>query len=329
MTIAQLRTGRLASRWAVLGIAAAAALVMTGCSAGTPTPKAKGALTVGIVNFDTTSITANSFASANEKHMTAKGWTVLNQDAKGAAGQGNTVCAQYVTKKVDAIILNIFEVSQMAQCLSQAKAAEIPVFFIGSSLADGMAGAVSTIVPKPINEAFIADSKARGDVQVLTLTYNPGAPCRVREDELKKALTSASGITVEKHEIVIPGQVTDAQAATQAWLTAHPVSKGEKLAVWACFSDPGIGALAALNQVSRPGVPIYTWDFTKQTIDPIKKGEIAATLWVDADGMAEQMITMITDHLAGGKPTEVEAANKVITADNIDAFIKSHPDAAQ
>lgn len=75
------------------------------------------------------------------------------------------------------------------------------------------------------------------------------------------------------------------------------MSKGEKLAVWACFSDPGIGALAALNQVSRPGVPIYTWDFTKQTIDPIKKGEIAATLWVDADGMAEQMITMITDHL--------------------------------
>jgi ribose transport system substrate-binding protein len=132
---------------------------------------------------------------------------------------------------------------------------------------------------------------------------------------------------VSKHEITIPGQVTTALAATQAWLNGHPEGKGETLAVWACFSDPAYGALSAIKQAGRSGIPIYTWDLTKQVIESIRSGEITATLWVDADGIAQQMIAQIKDVLAGGEPREDPAASVVVTPDNIEDFLKEHPEA--
>jgi ABC-type sugar transport system substrate-binding protein len=285
-------------------------------------------LSVGIVNLDSSSLTANSFAVAVEAAMKKIGWDVVNQDPKGEPAQANALCTQYVTRKVDAIIINIFEASQMAQCLAYAKAASIPVFFLGSGLAPGGAGAISTIDADPINDAFVTHLGTMKDPKVLALTYHPGAPCRVREQRFDAALAKAGlHIALDKHEITIPGQVTTALAATQAWLNAHPKDKGENLAVWACFSDPAYGALSAMKQVDRVGIPIFTWDLTKQAADSIKAGQMAATVWVDVDGLAQQMIKQIRDARAGGKPREEDAAYVVVTPDNIASFLKEHPSA--
>jgi ABC-type sugar transport system substrate-binding protein len=318
--------------------AAAAAVIalvaggsLAACSGGS-TPSGSGgadAKTIGFVNFDTTSITANSFATASQAAVEGAGWTFLVQDPKGDPAQANTICNQYVTRQVSAVVVNTFESSQMGQCMAAAKGANIPVFFIGSLYTDGMAGAISSVVPGPINDAFAKAVKDQGVQQSLELTYNPGAPCRVREEELDALNLS---VTATKQEVTIPGQTTSAQAATQAWLNAHPADKGEKLAIWACFSDPAFGALAAIKQAGRTGenIPIYTWDLTKQIVDAIKADEITATLWIDANGMGQQLVQMINDYDASGKPVgQVEGAYEVVTADNIDAFLAANPDAAQ
>jgi ABC-type sugar transport system substrate-binding protein len=285
-------------------------------------------LSVGIVNLDVSSLTANSMASAVESAMKKIGWNVTNQDPKGEPAQANALCTQYVTRKVDVIIVNIFEASQMAQCLTYAKAASIPVFFLGSGIAPGVAGAISTIDPDPINDAFIARISKMQDPKVLALTYHPGAPCRVREQKLDAALAKAGlSIKPDKHEITIPGQVTTALAATQAWLNAHPKDKGENVAIWACFSDPAYGALSAMKQTGHTGIPIYTWDLTKQAADSIKAGEMSATVWVDVDGLAQQVIRQIRDIRAGGQPREEDAAWIVVTPENIAGFAKEHPGA--
>ena len=307
---------------AVLASCAIAGLMIPG---GGPA-FAKNNSSLGIVNFDGAAITANSFATALQGAAQKIGWDVVNQDPKGDLGQANTFCTQYVTRKVDAIIVNIYESSQMAQCMAYAGAAKIPVYFLGSSLGKGMAGAISTTVPEPINDAFVAYAATKPNLKALALTYNPGAPCREREKGLDAALKKASGTTeISKHEITVPGQVTSALAATQAWLNGHPADKKENLAVWACFSDPGFGALSAMKQARRSGIPIYTWDMTGQIIDALKAGEITATLWVDADAMAQQLIAQIKDHDAGKPAREDAAANLVITKDNVDSFLTTHP----
>jgi ribose transport system substrate-binding protein len=311
-------------RAGLLGLGASLALNFVA-----PIAKANAAEpSVGIVNLDSSSLTANAVAVAVYDALKKIGSDVLIQDSKGDAAQANTICTQYVTRKVQAIVVMILDAPQMAQCLAYAKAGSIPVFFIGPTYKPGMAGSIDTIVATPINEAFMKYAEKIKDLNIFELTFHPGAPCLVREQNID-ALIKKSGIAmnVEKHEIVIPGQVTNALAATQAWLNAHPADQHQNLAIWACFSDPAFGALSAIRQASRKGIGIYTWDFTKQVVEPIESGEMAATLAYDAPGIGQQMIKMIKDELAGGQPHGEEANAFVITGENIKSFMKDHPEA--
>ena len=314
-----LRTTRLAT---LLAAGLSAIFLLSGWQPA----HAKDKVTIGFVNFDGAAITANSFATAIVVAAPKIGWEVINQDPKGDLGRANAICTQFVTRKVDVIVVNVYEATQMAQCSAYAGNASIPVFFLGNSLTKGMAGAISVTVPRPINDAFFAYAAGVKDLKVLALTYNPGAPCRLREKDFDAGLAkSGSTMQVQKQEITVPGQVTSALAATQAWLNGHPANRKENLAIWACFADPGFGALSALKQAGRSGIPIYAWDMTGQIVDALRAGEMTATLWLDSDGIAQQLISQIKDHADGKPPREDEAASVVVTGANLDGFLAAHP----
>lgn len=279
--------------------------------------------TVGIVEFDTTSPIDAQFVVGAKDALKNAGWDVLSQDPKGDPGQANTICTQYVTRQVKALVVTTFALDQMSQCMSQTKAANIPVFFIGSPLLDGMAGAVDVTSPKPINDLFVQYVKDQKVSDVLTLDYTPGTPCRVRKEYRDQQLQGL-GVKVSKHEFPIPGQVVDAQNATAAWLAAHPAGSG-KFAIWSCFTDPSAGAVAALKQAQRTDIPIYTWDFNKQILAPVQSGQIAATLSLDGNKVGAQVAGLISDYLKDKKAMGVPAENTVLTKDNIDQFVKDNP----
>ncbi|TPX00911.1 substrate-binding domain-containing protein, partial [Schumannella luteola] len=114
---------------------------------------------------------------------------------------------------------------------------------------------------------------------------------------------------------------------TAAWLQANPESEGSDLVIWACFADPAMGAYAALQQAGRQ-VPIYTWDFSAQVVEPLRNGSLAAVLAIDSAGEGAQIVQLIKDHQAGGEPQEVDAATTVVTPDNLDEFLADHPEFA-
>jgi ABC-type sugar transport system substrate-binding protein len=322
------RVGRAAAAGAALALAAmlAACSSPSGGSGGGD----EGSKTVGIVSYDTTTVAAKAETDAAKAAIEDQlGWEVLTQDPKGDAAQANTLCTQYVTRQVNYIVISVFSYDQMAQCMSAATTANIPVFYLAGTLTEGMAGAISTAVPGPINEAMVDAVKDLDNLKILAMTLQPGAPCRVREADLDDQ-AAAAGITdaIEKHEVVVPGQVTDAQNATAAWLAAHPAGNGENLVIWACFADPAVGAYAALQQAGRTDVHIYTWDLTKPSVEPIQQGVIAATLAIDSKGEGGQLVTMIKSFLAGKAPYEEDAKSTVITKDNIDQYLKDNPNAA-
>lgn len=314
------------SRHVAAGILAAGILVATAaCSGGAADPgSTKGVLTAGIVEFDTTSQIDALFVSGTSDALKAKGWDVVSQDPKGDPGQANTICAQYVTRKVSVLVVTTFALDQMAQCMSQAKAANIPVFFIGSPLLDGMAGSVDVTSPKPINDLFIDYLKTEKITAVLTLDYTPGTPCRLRKEYRDKKL-AVLGIKASNHEFPIPGQVVDAQNATAAWLAAHPEGSG-KFAIWACFTDPTAGAVAAYNQAGRTDkIPVFTWDFNKTILEPLKTGQVAATLSLDGAAVGAQVADLVTKYLKDGTPVGVPAANLILKSDTIDKYIADNP----
>ena len=214
--------------------------------------------------------------------------------------------------------------------MSQAKDANIPVFFIGSPLLDGMAGSVDVTSPKPINDLFVPFVKDNGITDILTLDYTPGTPCRLRKEYRDEQLAAqAPDVKATNHEFPIPGQVVDAQNTTAAWLAAHPEGSG-KFAIWACFTDPTAGAVAAIKQAGRTDdIPIYTWDFNKTILDPLKSGQVAATLSLDGNAVGSQVATLIDDYFANGTPQGVPAANMILTAETIDDYLAANPNALQ
>jgi ribose transport system substrate-binding protein len=315
---------------AVGAIALATILTATACSAGGGSGSATaGPGTAGIVEFDSTSQIDSLFVDGAQKALKAKGYTVTSQDPSGDPGKANSICTQFVTQQVKVLIVTTFALNQMATCMAGAKAANIPVFYIGSPLLAGMAGSVDVTSPKPINDLFIKYLKDNSVTDVLTLDYSPGTPCHVRADYRTKELANLPSVKVTKHEFPIPGQLVDAQNATAAWLQAHPAGSG-KFAIWACFTDPTAGAVAAIKQAGRTDdIPIFTWDFNKEIQVPVAQGEVAATLSLNGTQVGGQIVEAITNYLKTGKAEGVAAENTILTKDNVAQFIKDNPDSVK
>jgi ABC-type sugar transport system substrate-binding protein len=316
----------------VAGLITASVLVLSACSSSTATTAptaAAGGKTVGIVAFDSTSPIDKIFADAAKAKLDKDGYKTLMQDPKGDPGQANTICTQYVTAKVDAILVVTFALDQMATCMSGATAASIPVFFEGTPLLAGMSGAINVAAPKPINDVFIKYVVDNKVTDSLALDYSPGTPCRMRAEYRETVLAAqAPSVKETKHEFPIPGQVVDAQNTTAAWLAAHPAGSG-KFAIWSCFADPTTGALAAMAQVNRTDVVIYTWDYNTALLAAIRSGLVAGDLYLDGKAVGEQHAQLAEDWFGGNHtPQDLTAANVILTKDNIEQFLKDHPEAA-
>ena len=78
------------------------------------------------------------------KDAESRGWTVENLNANGEPLQAITAIKQLVTKKVDAIIVTVFDSHGLAAGVSAAKEAGIPVLSAGGGLAPGVALSAST-----------------------------------------------------------------------------------------------------------------------------------------------------------------------------------------
>ncbi|MCU1569953.1 MAG: ABC-type sugar transport system substrate-binding protein [Naasia sp.] len=322
------------SRTIAVGVIAGAVLIGTaacsggggaadpGSSASPGTGDAPG--TVGIVEFDSTAPFDSLAAAGAKSELEKLGWEVVSQDPQGDPGQANSICSQFITRQVNALVVTTYAMDQMAQCMSEAKGANIPVFYIASPLLEGMAGAVDVTSPKPINDVFIKYVKDNGITSVLALDYSPGTPCRLRK-EYRQELLAGTDVKVQEHEFTIPGQVVDAQNATAAWLAANTEGAG-KYAIWSCFTDPSAGAVAAINQAGRTdSLPIFTWDFNKTIYEPLKSGAIAATLSLDGNTVGRQVAEIITAYFETGKTQEVPGEVEILTKDNIEDYVTRNP----
>ena len=70
---------------------------------------AKDSLNIGIVTFSTSDVHTNQMIDTMSAEAKSKGWTVENLNANGDPSQAIAEIKQLVTKKVDAIIVTVFE----------------------------------------------------------------------------------------------------------------------------------------------------------------------------------------------------------------------------
>ena len=282
-------------------------------------------LSIGIVTFSTSDVNTNAMVDSMTKDAESRGWTVENLNANGEPLQAITAIKQLVTKKVDAIIVTVFDSNGLAAGISAAKEAGIPVLSAGGGLAPGVALSASTGAGEPMVNLLLKNINNAGTV--LDLTYHPGVPCRERADAFDAATKAIPAIKVTSHEISIPGAAESSQAATSAWLGANANEKGP-FAIFNCYDDNAMGAIAALKQAGRSDVQVYSYNATAPALQAVRDGTMTATLWLDLTSAGKILIAAIPEIRAKGEAWEPKSVIPdvfIVTKDNIDTFVKDHP----
>jgi ABC-type sugar transport system substrate-binding protein len=282
-------------------------------------------LNVGIVTFSTSDVDTNQMVDTMTQEAESKGWTVEALNANGDPSQAITAIKQLVTKKVDAIIVTVFDSTGLAAGLAAAADAKIPVLSAGGGMADGIALSASTGAAPPLLDLMLSDLAGAGTV--LALTYHPGIPCRERADGFDALVAANPGISATTHEISIPGAAESSQAATSAWLAATADAKGP-FAIFNCYDDNAMGAIAALKQNGRDDVKVYSYNATLPALQAIKDGSMRASLGVDLTSAGKMLVDQIPDILAAGdawEPKSFVPGYDLVTADNVDKYMAEHP----
>jgi ribose transport system substrate-binding protein len=305
----------------MIGAALAAAAGAAPAQADTPL--------VGIVSISATEANIARYIVGAKAAAKEIGWDVSVIDAAGSADQANAAIQNFAQRGSAAIIDMVFPYSSIGAGLQAAKSANIPVVTWGGGLGSSVAATNGSGGPMvvPVNELMLKTMGGKGSI--LALTYHTGEVCRNREVELDKALEANPDIKVTKNEVRIPGYFEDGAQYANAWLASHPAGQ-ENLAIWGCWDDPAIGAIGSLRAQSRDDVKVYGVNGNAQALENIQKGFMTATAWQDSFTEGYNMLGIIQKAIDAGaewKPQAVEVPAVVVTKDNVEQFVKDHPDA--
>jgi len=257
----------------------------------------------------------------------AAGWDVQVIDTQASADQANAAMNTFAVKHVDAMFVLAFAGSSIGGGLDAARQAHIPVATWGGEIVPGIVVATSgRQVGDDITKYLL--SKVGDNADILALTFHPGKLCIDRGIAFDEGVKGKPGIHVTYSEITVPGQVQVGNALTQAWLTGHPPGGDRKLGIWSCWDEPTTGAVAALRQAGRTDVVTASINGSPQALQLVKDGYMTATVWQPAYEEGKETFQAILDSIAAGaswKPKVITIPGVVVSADNVDKFMKEHP----
>lgn len=291
-----MRTKRYVGGAAVVGLS----VVLAACGGGAGDGEASGngeTYSVGLVRFASSDPASEGIVTEYVAYGEERGWDVNTVDPQGSADQAISGINNFVQAGVDLIVVAVFPSDALTAGVRAATAADIPVVSIGGGTAEGVPISLDfgASQARPLAELLIEDMGGTGEV--LVLGYTPGLPCVGREEELMAQLQETD-ISVSREEVPVPGQVEAGTRFARAWLAKHPQGSGP-LAIWGCFGDPAVGAVAALRETGREDVLVYGHDGTEAALSAVKSGDMRADVFFDpaAEGT----------RLAKGTPEYIEA----------------------
>jgi ABC-type sugar transport system substrate-binding protein len=328
---------RTAIRRVVLcAVAGALAAVAAGCGSSSPTSSASASSTgasstgskykIGLVPFSGEEPTSMAAMAGIEAVAKQKGWSTTLIDPGGVTAQSVAAIQTLVEKHVNLIVSTVFPANSLAAGVLAAKAAGIPVIAVGGSTGPGVEANWDVGNADGKLEVNELAAVTHGQGNLLVFQYTPGVACDEREATLKQYLKTAHFSSVTYDEVPIPGQVQAGYKFGQAWLASHSGAG----AIWGCFDDPTVGALAAIKQAGRTNITTFGVDGSPAALDAVRAGTMTATIWINGYGLGEQMAADIPQLITRGvnaSPLEEAAPAVLVDKSNIASFLKEYPTA--
>ena len=305
-----------------VGMLSAAVLAMT---AGMGAADAK---TLGIVALLANDALNIDVIGGATKAASEAGWDVRVIDTQASADQANAAMSSFAVQQVDAIFVLAFASSAIGSGLEAAKTAGIPVATWGGEIVEGIVVTTSGQTVGKDSVDFLVSQIGDAPAEVLALTFHPGKLCIDRGMAFDAGVEGKDNINVTYHEVVVPGQVENGNAAAANWLIGNPAGGEKKLAIWSCWDEPTQGAVAALRQAGRDDVITVSINGSPQGVQLVRNGDMTATVWQPAFAEGEAVFQAILDSIEAGdswEPKTIEIPGVVVTGDNVDTFMADHP----
>ncbi|PAQ10069.1 substrate-binding domain-containing protein [Mesorhizobium temperatum] len=280
--------------------------------------------TFALVNINQQALFFNQINEGAQKAADAAGAKLVIFNANNVPSAQNDAIENYITQKVDGIILVAIDVNGVKPAITAAKAAGIPVIAIDAQIPDGD------------NVAFIGvdNAKAGEDIGKFYADYvksEMGGAAKIgivgalnsfiqnqRLDGFKKAVTD-SGLAITFLDTVDGQNVQEtAMSASENLMTANP----DMTTLYATGEPALLGAVSAVTSQGRTGdVKVFGWDLTKQVIQGIDDGWVVAVVQQDPAGEGKAAVEALVK-LKKGETVEpiINIPVTIVTKDNVDKY---------
>ncbi|PZV36298.1 MULTISPECIES: substrate-binding domain-containing protein [Mesorhizobium] len=280
--------------------------------------------TFALVNINQQALFFNQINEGAQKAADAAGAKLVIFNANNVPSAQNDAIENYITQKVDGIILVAIDVNGVKPAITAAKAAGIPVIAIDAQIPDGdnisFIGVDNTKAGEDIGK-FYADyvkSEMAGKAKIGIVGALNSFIQNQRLDGFKKAVTD-SGEAVTFLDTVDGQNVQEtALSASENLMTANP----DMTTLYATGEPALLGAVSAVTSQGRTGdVKVFGWDLTKQAVQGIDDGWVVAVVQQDPAGEGKAAVEALTKLKKGEKVDPIiNIPVTIVTKKNVDQY---------
>ncbi|MER9443757.1 substrate-binding domain-containing protein [Mesorhizobium sp. M0340] len=280
--------------------------------------------TFALVNINQQALFFNQINEGAQKAADAAGAKLVIFNANNVPSAQNDAIENYITQKVDGIILVAIDVNGVKPAITAAKAAGIPVIAIDAQIPDGdnisFIGVDNTKAGEDIGK-FYADyvkTGMGGKAKIGIVGALNSFIQNQRLDGFKKAVTE-SGQAVTFLDTVDGQNVQEtALSASENLMTANP----DMNSLYATGEPALLGAVSAVTSQGRTGdVKVFGWDLTKQAVQGIDDGWVVAVVQQDPAGEGKAAVEALGKLKKGEKIDPIiNIPVTIVTKKNVDQY---------
>jgi ribose transport system substrate-binding protein len=304
----------------------ALALTLGACGAGDPSAQQTSAggkkpVKVGVTVYNMSSFITegkegiDKYAKENNIEVL---WNAANNDVSTQASQVD----QYVSAKVDAIIVVPVQADTLQPQIAAAKAAGIPVLDVNATLnnPDITAGVQPDDVAAGVQEAEMMMKKLGNKGNVVILQGPLGGSGEINRGKgIDQVLAKNPNVKVLAKDTANWSR-EEAVNKMKNWISAFG---GEIDGVISQNDDMGLGAVQALREAKRTGVPVVGIDGIEDGLSAVKNGDFIGTSLQNGTVQLAAGVA-VAAKIARGEETKKEYTYLMppITKENVEDAIK-------
>lgn len=279
--------------------------------------------TFALVQINQQALFFNDMNAGAQKAADAAGDKLVIFNANNDPAAQNSAIETYIQQKVDGLIVVAIDVNGIMPAVQQAAAAGIPVVAIDAILPEGpqkaQIGVDNAAAGADMGKYFLDYVAAHGGKAKIGVVGALNSFIQnQRLDGFKKAVTD-SGLAVTFLDTVDGQNVQEtALSASENLMTANP----DMTTLYATGEPALLGAVSAVTSQARTGdVKVFGWDLTKQAIQGIDEGWVAAVVQQDPAGEGKAAVESLMKLKKGEKVEPIiNVPITIVTKENVEPY---------